>query len=328
MIISTLKEFRFYVPSCSYDELTSFMAQLDSSEQDILKDKLGGALYDRLCEYYASISPDGFYMDVTSGTYAKDPWKDLLFCAQRIVASDAEARNISKQQLSVNSMGVNVASSSDFAAATDKQIDKGVQSYKEDTMRDINILLKKLEDWARMGTEDENIKQIVELWKQSKFYYFCHGLIFPTHDVLTHYIDHLDNRYKFIRLIPDIRFIQEEYLAELIGADLLAETMENDTKDNVLLDKLRKLTAAFLVERTSVLAFDKQRRATAHNDSVYLKESIVRMLKKREEEEKKANTENQTTNSENQNPSTNTTDDKGYENNQPGSKIFVSPLLY
>ena len=42
----------------------------------------------------------------------------------------------------------------------------------------------------------------------------------------------------------------------------------------------------------------------------------------------KANTENQNTNSDNQNPSTNINDDKGYENNQSGSKFFVSPLLY
>lgn len=318
MIISTLKEFRLYVPSCAFDEFTSFQAQIDSSEQDVLKDKLGDALYGRLCEYYKTLSPDALYDDITSGEYAKEPWKVLLLCSQRIVAADAEARSLPKQQLSVNGMGVNVASSNDYDAASDKQVDKAAQSYKADVMRDTNILLCLLEEWARTEDAHESAREIAELWKQSRFYYFCSGLIFPSHDVLSHYLHHFDNRFKFICLIPDIRFIQEEYLAEFVGADLLAETMKDDTRENVLLDKLRKLAAAFLTERTSVIAFDKQQRQTAHNDSVLLRESIMRLLKKREEDSRHE-------------PDTAApvpAEEKGYENNQPGSKIFVSPLLY
>ena len=325
MIISTLKEFRLYVPSCAYDEFSSFQAQIDSSEQDVLKDKLGDALYDRLCEYYKTLSPDALYDDFTSGEYAKEPWKMLLLCSQRIVAADAEARNIPKQQLSVNSMGVNVASSKDYDAANEKQVDKAAQSYKADAMRDTNILLKMLEGWAKMETTNESTLEIAELWKQSKYYYFCSGLIFSSHDVLSQYLNHFDNRYKFINLIPDIRFIQEEYLAEFVGPDLLAETMKDDTITNVLLDKLRKLAAALLTERTAVIDFNKQQRQTAHNDSVLLRESITRLLKKREEESKrdKVSTEPPAVNN-----AVAANASKGYENNQPGSKIFVSPLLY
>ena len=49
-----------------------------------------------------------------------------------------------------------------------------------------------------------------------------------------------------------------------------------------------------------------------------LRESIMRLLKKREEESRRE-------------PDTSApapAEEKGYENNQPGSKIFVSPLLY
>jgi hypothetical protein len=327
MIISTLKEFRLYVPSCAFDDFTSFQAQIDSSEQDVLKDKLGDALYARLCEYYKTLSPDALYDDFTSGEYAKDPWKMLLFCSQRIVAADAEARNIPKQQLSVNGMGVNVASSNDYDTASDKQVDKAAQSYKADAMRDTNILLRMLEGWAKMETTNESTLEIVELWKKSKYYYFCGGLIFPSHDVLSQYLHHFDNRYKFINLIPDIRFIQEEYLAEFVGPDLLEEILKNDTRENVLLDKLRKLAAAFLTERTTVLAFDKQQRQTAHNDSVFLRESITRLLRRREEEEIKR--EDATTPPPTADNVVTTADtSKEYKNNQPGSKIFVSPLLY
>ena len=258
MIISTLKEFRLYVPSCAFDEFTSFQAQVDSSEQDVLKDKLGDALYARLCDYYKTLSPDELYDDFTSGEYAKDPWKMLLLCSQRIVAADAEARNIPKQQLSVNGMGVNVASSNDYDAASDKQVDKAAQSYKADAMRDTNILLRMLEGWAKMGTTNESTLEIVELWKESKYYY------------------------------------------------------------------LRKLAAAFLTERTAVLAFDKQQRQTAHNDSVLLRESITRLLRRREEESKREDAATPPPTTDNAAAD----NSKGYENNQPDSKIFVSPLLY
>ena len=164
----------------------------------------------------------------------------------------------------------------------------------------------------------------MDLWKQSKYYYFCGGLIFPSHDILSQYLHHFDNRYKFINLIPDIRFIQEEYLAEFVGPDLLAETMKDDTRENILLDKLRKLAAAFLTERTAVLAFDKQQRQTAHNDSVLLRESITRLLRRREEESKREDAATPPTATDNAAAD----NSKGYENNQPGSKIFVSPLLY
>lgn len=321
MIISTLKELRFYVPSCSFDDITSLQAQLDSSEKDVLKDKLGKDLYDRLCGYYNSISPDDFYMDITSGTYSTEPWKVLLLCSQRIVAADTEARNLPKQSLSVNGMGVNVALSSDFAAASEKQIADSVQSYKNDLMRDINILLNTLETWAKSDTDNADMKEIVGLWKHSNFYYHCHGLIFSSCESLYPYLYHMDNRYKFICLLPDIRFIQEEYIAEMVGQDILKEMIENENKDDVLFNKIRKLTAAYIIERTSVLSFDKQRRMTAHNDIVHLQVSILKIIKERTEQPQP---------SPDTQSSTNTTDStsKGYENNQPDSKIFVSPLLY
>jgi len=101
---------------------------------------------------------------------------------------------------------------------------------------------------------------------------------------------------------------------------ILKKMIENENKDDVLFNKIRKLTAAYIIERTSVLSFDKQRRMTAHNDIVHLQASILKIIKERTEQPQPSPDK----------PSTNTTDttSKGYENNQPGSKIFVSPLLY
>ena len=100
-----------------------------------------------------------------------------------------------------------------------------------------------------------------------------------------------------------------------------------DPADKPLLRKVRRLMVAHLEERTTILTIDKARRSAAHNEAIALRASVLRLVEMRKAVEK-ANSENQNTNSDNQNPSTNINDDKGYENNQPGSKFFVSPLLY
>ena len=75
-----------------------------------------------------------------------------------------------------------------------------------------------------------------------------------------------------------------------------------------------------------MLAFDKLQRQTAHNDSVLLRESITRLLRRREEESKREDAATPPPAADNAATAADTS--KGYENNQPGSKIFVSPLLY
>ena len=67
MILSTTKELRLHIPSNAIDEISSLQGILDNSEKDFLRDKLGDSLYNRLCEYYQTVSPDDFYMAVCNG---------------------------------------------------------------------------------------------------------------------------------------------------------------------------------------------------------------------------------------------------------------------
>lgn len=96
----------------------------------------------------------------------------------------------------------------------------------------------------------------------------------------------------------------------------------DDPADKPLLRKVRRLMVAHLEERTTILTIDKARRAAAHNETIALRTSVLRLMEMR----KAVDAANATPDK----PSTNTTDStsKGYENNQPDSKIFVSPLLY
>ncbi|WP_440432546.1 DUF6712 family protein [Prevotella sp.] len=344
MILSTTKELRLHIPSNAIDEISSLQGILDNSEKDFLRDKLGDSLYNRLCEYYQTVSPDDFYMAVCNGENTQHPWMQLLLMAQRMVTYDAMSRFAYTQALSINGTGINVTSSEDYGAASKDLLDKGVQGYKREAMVSLNQMLVMLEGWAKkMATpapiadadsteppttepKDEEHKAIEEislLWQESQYYYLHHDLLIATCADLQHYLDIYESREKFIRLLPDLHFIQDEYISEAIGEDTVQRLLHtNDPADQPLLRKVRRLMVAHLEERTTILTIDKARRAAAHNEAISLRSSVLRLMEMRKAADAANNTPDK--------PSTNTTDStsKGYENNQPDSKIFVSPLLY
>ena len=344
MILSTTKELRLHIPSNAIDEISSLQGILDNSEKDFLRDKLGDSLYNRLCEYYQTVSPDDFYMAVCNGENTQHPWMQLLLMAQRMVTYDAMSRFVYTQALSINGTGINVASSDDYGTASKDLLDKGVQGYKREAMVSLNQMLVMLEGWAKkMATpaliadansteppttepKDEEHKAIEEislLWQESQYYYLHHDLLIATCADLQHYLDIYESREKFIRLLPDLHFIQDEYISEAIGEDTVQRLLHtDDPADKPLLRKVRRLMVAHLEERPTILTIDKARRAAAHNEAIALRTSVLRLMEMR----KAADVANTTPDK----PSTNTTDStsKGYENNQPDSKIFVSPLLY
>ena len=354
MILSTTKELRLHIPSNAIDEISSLQGILDNSEKDFLRDKLGDSLYNRLCEYYQTISPDDFYMAVSNGEHSQQPWMQLLLMAQRMVTYDAMSRFAYTQALSINGAGINVASSDDYGTASKDLLDKSVQGYKREAMVSLNQMLVMLEGWARKmeipvpidnadttepsptepegepsttEPEDEQHKAIEEisvLWQESQYYYLHHDLLIATCADLQQYLDIYESREKFIRLLPDLHFIQDEYISEAIGEDTVQRLLHTeDPNDKPLLRKVRRLMVAHLEERTTILTIDKARRAAAHNEAIALRTSLLRLMEMRKAVDAANNTPTDK-------PSTNTTDStgKGYENNQPDSKIFVSPLLY
>lgn len=376
MIISTNQELRLHVPSNAIDDIATIQGILDNSEKDVLKDKLGASLYNRLCEEYKKLDPLDFYNHVQDGTYIQHPWEELLLNAQRVVANEAMARFAYQQIISINGAGVNIASSNDYDAASEKLLDKGVAGYKKEALVSLNNLLLMLENMAKMAntpiganvpkddstdvpkddstkgdgdTEDPPtqptkeeihaaLEDIILLWQESRYYYLHHDLLIPTCEIMQQYLDIYDSRDKFIRLIPDMLFIQSEYLEEAFGEDFIPRLLQADENDKML-KKARQLVVAYLKERTSVISFDKLARSTAHNDAITVRESIHRLLKK-EEAEKQAKldaakasdaAEGSSSSSTSNASSASSPNDKdgseGYQNNQKGSRIFVTPIL-
>lgn len=355
MILFTNQELRLHIPSNAVDEVANLQGMLDNSEKDFLKPRLGASLYDRLCKYYASIEPNDFCDTVINGNYTDNSWSELLLYAQRMVANDAMAQNVEKQILSINGTGINVASSSDFAAATKDQIAQGKGSYRETAMISLNNMLSLLEGWAKeintpmpidtsgehtdsgndAATEAETkrheaIEEIVTLWQESEYYYYHKDLLFPTCESLRPYLDIYGNRDKFVRLIPDMLFIQSEYLEEAFGEDFIPRLLQA-SEDDKMLKKARQLVAAYLKQRTSVINFDKLTRSLAHDDAITIRESIHRLLKKEKAEAQAkldaANEKADLAKSDTSNESASDDSSEGYKNNQAGSRIFVTPLL-
>ena len=204
--------------------------------------------------------------------------------------------------------------------------DEGTDSGKDDTAE-------------TAAKQHKAIEEIVTLWQESKYYYYHRDLLFPTCESLQPYLDIYGNRDKFVRLIPDMLFIQSEYLEEAFGEDFIPRLLQADENDKML-KKARQLVAAYLKERTSVINFDKLTRSTAHNDAITVRESIHRLLKKEEAEAQEkfyaAKAENSsdgstpsssTSNASIASSSDNKGGSEGYDNNQKGSRIFVTPIL-
>ena len=63
--------------------------------------------------------------------------------------------------------------------------------------------------------------EIVALWRQSRYFYLAASLLIPSCEVLQSYLNIYDSREKFIQLLPDLQFIQEEIIGNAIGDDLL-----------------------------------------------------------------------------------------------------------
>lgn len=173
------------------------------------------------------------------------------------------------------------------------------------------------------------IEEIVLLWQESKYYYLHHDLLFPTCSVLEQYLSVHDNRDKFIRLLPDLRYIQDEYIADVFGDELIDRLQHADDRDK-LLRKVRRLMTAYLVERTTVIAFDKATRLLAHNESISLRDSVYRILnaEKQAQESADGNVSSSTSTTTAASSSSAADEAGGYENNQEGGKIFVTPLMF
>ena len=326
MIITSIQELRLASPAHALDSIDGLVGFIDNSEHDFLEDKLGTPLYNALCQWY----DENRTVRSSVSDYQTGYWNRLLLLAQRCVAFDALGRAIGMQAISVNNAGINMSIADDYPKADDK----AMQTYRDTCTKEahaaLNQLLRQLEQWCKEqphpqplsegeGSEDSGSvlsdsvaerEEIVALWKESRYYYLAAALLIPSCEVLQSYLNIYDSREKFIQLLPDLRFIQEEIIANSIGEDLLKVVIDfaRDGKlpaDNPesegtaaansqlsiinyqfdeptltrLVHRLRKVMVALLVGRTSVLKYTKEQKVQAHDDGVRMLQNVTEYLK-------------------------------------------------
>ena len=299
MIITTIEELRLHSPAHALDSIDTMVGFIDNSEHDFLEEKLGTPLYQKLQQWYDQNQTSMSMVSApTVGDTTLPPYNRLCLLSQRCVAFDALGRAIGMQVVSVNNSGVNQMVTDDYVAP-DKN-GKTIEMYRDTCNREahaaVNQLLRQLEQWCKADDDNEDRKEICELWQQSAYYYQAAALITPSCEVLQRYLNIYDSREKFIQLLPDMQFIQEEIIGNAIGEELLQTVIEfardgkapeeiTEATLGRLLHRLRKVMAALLVGRTSVLKYTKEQKVQAHDDGVRMLQNVVEYIKNNIEEQ-------------------------------------------
>ena len=319
MIISTPDELRLYAPSHDIDHIEAMAGFIDSSEQDFLKEKLGDDLFDALTTYYRQLKSDSavledFVKKVADGDELP-PYARLLSVCQRIVTYDALSRGINIQAVSVNGAGVNIPVADDYLKADREAIKDFKSTCYTEAHAALNRLLVLLEQWtikanasettetpgdaetpndqadpntptssadtSEESSPEDEIKEITKYWRSSRFFYLAASCIIPSASILQEYLNIYDSREKYIQMLPDLRYIQEEIMEPIFGEDYIAYLIELATKGTSeklplrIIHKLRKTVARHLESRSMAIKVGDPRRETAHNEAVALTQDLT-----------------------------------------------------
>jgi hypothetical protein len=376
MLIRTLEELRLYNTSHALDDLEPLMGIIDNVEKDILVDKLGKPLYTALCSHYKNVDNAQFVKAVQEDSLDND-MDVLLRLSQAVVANEVINHAIALHLVSLNNSGLNMGSAEDYAVASKEAVETSRNELYQLTHIAINALLEWLEEKAQAisatpatpnpdpspvdgegsaanegepeasgesgtvhGSASEDAPDIAELWKQSSFYYQTTTLLIPSALVLREYWDTFDNREKFVRMLPDIRYAQD-IIGDEIGEqwlDWLIETAFKGTDDahlNYIIIRLRRACVALLESRTDVIRKDKERRSRAYDEGLkYLRRACEYMTTHQADLPEAALEKFKTSPLyvappvvEETRPQCKCDCGKGWKNNRKGNVMFVMPTI-
>ena len=352
MIITNVQELRLYFPSHAIDSIDPYVGFIDNSEHDFLLEPLGLPLYERMCQWYEqNQSSMSSVIDQQTGYFNR-----LVLLSQRCVAFDAMGRDVGLHGVSINNAGLNFAQADDYPRADDKAVQQFRATCQKEAHASLNRLLYTLEQWCKGESNDEELQEICQLWQQSRYYYLAAGMLISSAQLMQEYLNIYDSREKFIQMLPDLRFIQEEQIAPAIGEEFIDFMVQyaatspvpphprtSDLLDKIL-HKLRKVAATMMEGRTQILKIDDRRRAQARDEGVLLLGRLCDMIKANQESIIEALGDNAaafTTSPLYVAPVVETPQvssrpcgeippcpcDNDFKNNAPGSALFVTPPL-
>ena len=321
---------------------------------------------------------ENFINSITQGA-EMPPYARLLTIAQRIVAFDALGRAIDMQAISVNGSGINISTADDYQKADRETVLAYKATCTKEAHAAVNRLLVLLAEWTQESsaspaevpadesavegegsvhagspsgeatvpegspsgsTDTEEKTEIVRLWRSSRFFFLAAGLVIPSATVLQDYLNIYDSREKFITMLPDLRTIQEDIIAPIIGEDFLdymisfSRSAPSDLPDgdirllSRILHRLRKAVARHLESRTQQMKLTDPRRNAAHDEAVQLTTDLSDYLSAHQGDLPSDALEAFTTSPLYKPADTPASSDTpSFENNAADSVIFVTPAL-
>lgn len=296
MILTRIEELRMAIPAHAIDNIEQLTGFFENSEQDFLKEKLGDSLYARLVQEYRNLDIDEWLSKLVNSEQLS-PWEQLLFLAQRCIAFDAMGRAVSVQAISVNNAGINISTSDDYQKVDKETITAYKLQCSKEAHTAMNTLLQYLEglvSLVKQQSSEETLltadqKLITELWKSSRYYFLVASLLIPTASIMQEFVNIYENREKFIQLLPDLHYVQEEQIAPSIGEKFLDYLVDKSIQGteikllSKLIYKLRKALASGVVARSVVLAAKKERQQQAHDELIGYLKSICEYIKVNQE---------------------------------------------
>lgn len=319
MLIKTINELRTYLPAHTLQSLESMLGFFRNSEQDFLRERLGAPLLTHLYRYYDSLPVDALvttYDDpADAGIDVNNPWYQLLCHAQRCVVYNAFERAADINAVSVSNSGINLISADGYDSVSKDFI----KAYKDRLWKETHnaadqmlVFLEELETHSNSSKgegEDElpspgetpkppleedpgqaadysvEIRLICELWQSSRYYYLADGLLINTACRMQDFIDIEENRERFIQMLPDMRFIQRNYLRTEVG-DVLFDRLLSAVRDGAelraeeteIVYQLKELLALYTQERSRVFKFSVEERKRIEEECIGLKRELLKML--------------------------------------------------
>lgn len=267
MIFTERKEIEVFLPTSVLESSQSILTLAADAEETYLLPVLGRPLFNHVDELYQEVALNDDWYLPKNGKNA-DPGERLIRICQEVVLYMTLANNAGLFSVSMNDAGLNTPSSQGYEEADEKRIDRFVKDAFKKGHRAIDRLLLFLEEDA---TSDK--PKFSELWKKSKYFYRNHDTLFTTAVEFDRYVSIDESREWFVKLLPDVRFCQDTFLAPQVGYGLmealvafLTSPVQLEEKDariwKTSIQKLRQSLALYTEARN-----EKLRRKTSRGEA-------------------------------------------------------------
>lgn len=267
MLLTERNEIDIFLPTSVQESAQAILTLAEDAEETYLLPILGRPLFNHVDELYQEVTLDETWYLPKNGKHAK-PEERLIRICQEVVVYMTLANNTGLFSVSMNDAGLNTPSSQGYEEADEKRIDRFVKDAFKKGHRAIDRLLLFLEEDA-ISEEPKFAK----LWKESKYFFRNHDTLFTTAVEFGRYVNIDESREWFVKLLPDIRFCQDTFLAPQIGYGLMEKLVASLTspsqleeKDaqvwNVSIQKLRQALALYTEARN-----EKLRRKTSRGEA-------------------------------------------------------------